>query len=146
MSTLEWQIATVFIEDAAGRLVLQLRDDKPDIPHPGHWGPWGGRVEAGETPLEGAAREVREELTLNLQPESLRFFRMMVLESPACEWHAFFWNAGDAVDQAIVTEGQRLGRFFVDEVAGGMLEGRPVHPVMLRLLDDYRAWRMKTSH
>jgi 8-oxo-dGTP diphosphatase len=141
MSAPAYQIATVFIEDAAGRLVLQLRDDKPDIPHPCHWGPWGGRVEAGESPLEGAAREVREELTLNVQVEWLRFFTMHVLESPAREWHAFFWQAGDAVDAASVTEGQRLGRFFVHEIATGTLEGRPVHPVLLCLLDDYRIWR-----
>ena len=145
MSRLEWQIATVFIEDAEGRLVLQLRDDKPDIPHPGHWGLWGGRVEAGESPLEGAAREICEELTLNVQPESLRFFTSVVLESPAREWHAFYWNAGEAIDEAVVTEGQGLGRFHLQEIATGTLEGRLVHPVMLRLLDDYRAWRKNTK-
>lgn len=141
MSTARFQIAAVFIEDADGRLVLQLRDDKPDIPHPGYWGPWGGRVEMGESPLEGAAREVREELTLNVSHNALRFFKMVVLESPVREWHVFFWHAGDAVDGAIVAEGQGMGRFFAHEIAAGTLEGRPVHPVLLRLLDDYRVWR-----
>lgn len=136
-----YQIAAVFIEDSTGRLVLQLRDDKPDIPYPGHWGLWGGRVEAGETPIEGAIREVQEELTLNVAQDALRFFRSIVLESPARTWHAFFWHAGNIVDAAIVMEGQRLGHFFVDEIAAGTLEGRPVHPVMLRLLDDFRVWR-----
>jgi 8-oxo-dGTP diphosphatase len=136
-----FQIASVFVEDAQGRLVLQLRDDKPAIPHPGHWGPWGGRVEDGETPVEGAAREVREELTLNVQVHELRYFTSVVLETPAREWHVFFWLAGDAVNDAVVTEGQRLGRFFVHEIAAGTLEGRPVHPVLLGLLDDFRVWR-----
>lgn len=141
-----FQIATVFIEDAAGRLVLQLRDDKPDIPHPGHWGPWGGRVEDGENVVEGAAREVREELTLNVQVHELRYFTSKVLESPAREWHAFFWHAGDAVNDAVVTEGQRLGCFFVHEITSGTLEGRPVHPVLLSLLDAYCIWREEIRH
>ena len=145
MSAPLYLVAAVFVEDDDSRLVLQLRDDKPDIPYPGYWGPWGGRVEDGESPIEGAAREVLEELTLNVQVNELRFFTSTVLESPAREWHAFFWKAGDAVDGAVVTEGQRLGRFHLGEIATGTLEGRPVHPVLLSLLDVYRLWR-KNHH
>lgn len=135
------QIAGVFIEDNAGRLVLQLRDDIPTISHPGHWSIWGGRVEEGESPIEAAAREVREELTLNVQVEALRFVTSGVSITPAREWYAFFWKANDAVDHAIVTEGQKMGRFTLDEIKTGTLEGRPVIPWILRTFEEFRIWR-----
>jgi len=48
--------------DADGRLLLQLRDDKPDIVNPGVWGTFGGVLEPYETPDEGFVREIEEEL------------------------------------------------------------------------------------
>ncbi len=140
MSQPMYHIAAVFIEDDEGRLVLQLRDDKQGIAYPGYWGTWGGRVEDGESPLEAAVREVFEELTLNAPMEALHFFTSTELESPTRTWHVFFWHAGALTEGAIVNEGQRLGRFHLREVAAGTLEGRPVHPVILRLLDDFCAW------
>lgn len=137
-------VAAVFVEDDAGRLVLQLRDDKPEIRHPNHWSLWGGRVEDGESPPEAAVREVFEELMLNVPAGSLRFFTSIQLDSPAREWHVFFWQAGAAVEDAVVMEGQRLGRFGLNEIAAGTLEGRPVHPVLLHLLDEFCTWRKRT--
>lgn len=137
------QIAGVFIEDDVGRMVLQLRDDIPTISHPGHWSIWSGREEEGESPIEAATREVREELTLNVQVEELRFVTSGISASPPREWFAFYWNAGAEVDHAIVTEGQRLGRFFLDEIATGTLEGRPVIPWILRTFEEFLVWREK---
>ena len=53
---------TGLLVDAHGRFLLQLRDEKPDILHPGLWGSFGGRVEPYETPDDGFLRELREEL------------------------------------------------------------------------------------
>jgi 8-oxo-dGTP pyrophosphatase MutT (NUDIX family) len=47
-----------------GRYVMQLRSEAPGIFYPGHWGLFGGAVEAGETPAEALARELDEELKL----------------------------------------------------------------------------------
>lgn len=41
--------------------------------HPGAWEITGGAVVAGETSLQGALREVEEELGLRLEPEALSF-------------------------------------------------------------------------
>ncbi|MFL6930718.1 MAG: hypothetical protein ACJ8FK_12480, partial [Xanthobacteraceae bacterium] len=42
--------ALLVLEDA--RYLLQLRDDIPPIWYPGHWGLFGGGVDAGEDAVE----------------------------------------------------------------------------------------------
>jgi len=50
-----------------GRYVLQLRDDKPDIWYPGHWGCFGGGADPAEDPVATLRRELREELALAIE-------------------------------------------------------------------------------
>ena len=45
---------------------------------PGLWGLTTGRVQAGETTVQGAVRELREELGLYTSPESLIFLKRIV--------------------------------------------------------------------
>lgn len=61
------QIAQIFLFDRNHHLIIYLRDDKPEIPFPGHWDLIGGHVEEGETPEQALVREVREEIGLELQ-------------------------------------------------------------------------------
>ncbi|HEU4752176.1 MAG TPA: NUDIX domain-containing protein [Armatimonadota bacterium] len=49
-----------------GRVLLQHRDDRPDIVYPGAWAIFGGHVEADEDPETAARREIEEELGLRL--------------------------------------------------------------------------------
>jgi 8-oxo-dGTP pyrophosphatase MutT (NUDIX family) len=62
--------ALLVLED--GRYLIQLRDDKPDIYYPGHWGLFGGAVEQGEEPLAALHRELAEEL--RLAPRDAAYF------------------------------------------------------------------------
>lgn len=55
--------AAVIVVD--GRYLMQLRDDRPGIYYPGHWGLFGGAVEPGETPLDALRRELMEEIALS---------------------------------------------------------------------------------
>ena len=55
-----------------GRYIMQLRDQKEGIFYPGHWGCFGGAVEAGEDTLHAMRRELKEEL--EFEPASLRRF------------------------------------------------------------------------
>lgn len=52
--------ALVVTED--GRYLLQLRDQKPNVWYPGHWGLFGGAIDAGETPVAALCRELTEEI------------------------------------------------------------------------------------
>ena len=48
-----------------GKILMQLRDDKPGVTHRGKWGLFGGTVDRGESYLEAASRELEEELGIN---------------------------------------------------------------------------------
>jgi 8-oxo-dGTP pyrophosphatase MutT (NUDIX family) len=49
----------VFMAKSTGRLLLCHRSGA--VEQPGTWGGWGGAIDAGETPVEGANREAEEE-------------------------------------------------------------------------------------
>lgn len=55
-----------------GSYLMQLRDDKPGIFFPGHWGLFGGAIDPGETPEEAMYRELEEEI--NFRPKEIRYF------------------------------------------------------------------------
>ena len=54
-----------------GRILTILRDDKPTIPWPNLWDLPGGGREGDESPFECAAREVYEELSIQLSKEDI---------------------------------------------------------------------------
>jgi len=56
-------------------LLVILRDDKADIPYPGHWDLPGGGREGNETPADCALRETYEEVGLQLQETDLIWTR-----------------------------------------------------------------------
>ncbi|MGG7568592.1 NUDIX hydrolase [Rhodovulum sp. DZ06] len=66
--------AVVILHDPLGRVLMQLRDDRPGVAYPGTWAPFGGGVEGAETLPEAAAREVVEELGIALRPGALSPF------------------------------------------------------------------------
>lgn len=52
-------------------ILTYLRDDKPNIPYPGHWDLPGGGREGNESPQECVLRELEEEFGLTLPGERL---------------------------------------------------------------------------
>jgi 8-oxo-dGTP diphosphatase len=63
--------AAVFLLTKDRRLILQLRDNKPDIHYPGMITAFGGGAEPGETPAECALRELAEETGIHARAENL---------------------------------------------------------------------------
>jgi len=98
----------LLIENSEGKVLLQLRDDKPDIPYPNCWGTFGGGIEGQETPEEGITREIREELGYELSnPEYFGSF-------PFDGCNIYMYRIIDHkfnLDDVTIYEGQR-GRFF----------------------------------
>src|SRR5690349_2025188 len=55
---------SALLRNPEGKLISQLRDDKPGLMFPGHWSTLGGSIEAGETPDEAMRRELIEEIEI----------------------------------------------------------------------------------
>ena len=68
------------------RLVVIHRDDIPDINWPGFWDLPGGGREAGETPLECALRETREEISLVIESSLVTWGRPYPTSSGHTAW------------------------------------------------------------
>jgi len=103
----------VVLVDAAGRILLQLRDDIPTIPFPGMWALPGGMLEAPETPLACIVREVEEELGARI-PAADVVHLMSRTRSYGVE-HTFTARLDVAAEDIRLTEGQRVAWFPVDE-------------------------------
>jgi len=56
-----------------GKILLQLRDEKPDIFYPGVWGLFGGSVDDGEKPIDALKRELLEEIGFEINSAKLLF-------------------------------------------------------------------------
>lgn len=64
------RFGSVLLVDPAGRVLLQERDEHPEI-DPDTWGFCGGHLEDDEEPLLGALRELAEETGVTLAPDAL---------------------------------------------------------------------------
>jgi 8-oxo-dGTP diphosphatase len=132
-------IATAILVDDAGRLVFQLRDNLPTIGHPDHWGLFGGRVEAGESPRAAIVRELREELGLAVNERRL-IEHGAFAETPTKTVHLFSYAAGGTIDPARLSEGQGLGRFaphVLRNLADGSLDGHPMIPIVITMVRHF---------
>ncbi len=102
-------IAAAIVIDTAGDLLLQLRDDKPDIIYPGRIGLFGGHREGDESALECVTRELAEELSYDIASE--RFVPLASREGEDSERKGgtfrgdFFVVRDIPRDKIVVTEG-----------------------------------------
>jgi 8-oxo-dGTP pyrophosphatase MutT (NUDIX family) len=114
-----------------GDILLMLRDDRPDLPNANCWATIGGAVEPGETPAEGAAREVEEELGQKIPALT----PVGTIDGVRFRSFVFATQVRWALDDLILGEGQGvdwLGRDRVTEVP----LARGVGPAIRRFLDS----------
>ena len=89
-------------------LLLQLRDEKPNLRHAGLWVPPGGHIEQEETIEQCTRREFYEET--NYYCESMNWCFALEVQHP--QWPTFllglFWSYYDENQQIKCLEGQAL--------------------------------------
>ena len=95
--------AALIVVGSGGHYLMQLRDQKPGIFYPGHWGLFGGAIDPGESPEISLRRELEEELRLRVS--GLRYFTEF------------------AFDFAFCGRGRFIRRFYEVQVAESSLQG-----------------------
>lgn len=108
-------------------MLLQLRDDRPDIPWPNCWGTFGGQIEENEGPEDALKREIWEELQYDIvTPEYFGNF-------PFDGYDIHMYRVVDPdikIEDLTVREGQR-GQFFTCEEIGDSPCAANCHEIMM---------------
>ena len=101
--------AAAILLDEDGRLLMQLRDNVPNIREPGKIGLFGGRREGDESFLDCIVREIQEELGSHLPPnrfEHLARWSGPDYAAPEGTIHAeLFLARGVPVEKLTIAEG-----------------------------------------
>lgn len=90
--------------NADGQVLLQHRDDNPNIRYPGHWALFGGSIEDDESPYAAARREILEETGYNI--ENLGLFREFVQNNK--REFAFVGEINASLAELTLSEGQGM--------------------------------------
>jgi 8-oxo-dGTP diphosphatase len=117
----EQRIRTVsaFLHNSEGKVIAQLRDDKPGLLYPACWSTLGGRVEDDETPEEAVRRELLEEIEVC---PPLSFWRMFEHRFSAedivydVDIYAYVGEIEAAIAEIRLHEGQRLAYLSVEDI------------------------------
>lgn len=79
--------SAVLLENSQGDLLIVKSDYKP------HWSLPGGIIDAGESPIEAAIREVFEETNIKISKDELRFVALASRKSLDYMMHHFIFQA-----------------------------------------------------
>lgn len=131
--------ALLVLED--GSYIMQLRDLKDNIFYPGHWGLFGGAVDAGETESEALKRELDEEL--GFKPATIKPFARLHFDLGPIGAKKVYRS----IFEVPVTYGQFSGFVLQEGMAleaidaRELLVGRPVTPY-----DSFAVWLHFARH
>jgi 8-oxo-dGTP diphosphatase len=102
-----------------GKILLQQRDDRPDLLYPGHWTTFGGAIEGDETPDRAMRRELLEEIELDLPMKlwKVEQFVLKIGEGELPGENFIYVGRIDRPAEAItLNEGQALGYFALEDL------------------------------
>ncbi len=103
----------LLLVNSKNEILLQLRDDKPDIYQPNVWGIPSGGMEKGETPEEAVLRETGEEL--DFRPSNLKLYRTFTFWNLVAHVFVSHINFPDTTHFSL-HEGQKIQFFPKEEI------------------------------
>jgi 8-oxo-dGTP pyrophosphatase MutT (NUDIX family) len=131
----------IFLHNNFDSYLLQLRDFKPSIIYPGHWGAFGGSIEEGESPSSALGRELIEEI--GYTPEAFNYFREILMYEGKLKIHMFYSNLNVSLTELCLMEGVDMGLFTREEILSKNLYSNklkkkfPMVPLLSELFDDF---------
>jgi 8-oxo-dGTP diphosphatase len=123
-------VVSALLYNLQGQVLLQHRDNNEYTVFPGHWGLFGGGVEAGESLEEALDREIWEELEYRIQHKEL----WLIAREPRATFHTFLVPLDVPLEKLVLHEGQGFGYFDADEA----LQTLKLPPVTRYVLQVYR--------
>jgi 8-oxo-dGTP diphosphatase len=122
----------IIIENSKGEVLLQLRENKPNLPFANHWTLPGGKVEFGETPLQAAIRELMEETALDTPLSFWKVYERVGNNNIRIEQHVFTSVTDRHLEAITVGEGAEL-RF----IAGKDIQSLQIAYGFDKLLEEF---------
>ncbi len=129
-------IAILYQKD---KFLMQLRDNIPSIPYPGHWALFGGHIEAGETPDVAVKREILEEIGYTLPP----FVQFGCYSDERIVRHVFHAPLLVDLNQLVLNEGWDMGLLTPEDIRRGKCysknadEVRPLGEMHQQIMLDF---------
>lgn len=97
------------------KLLLILRDNKPNIPSPNKWSLPGGAIEKNESPLKAIKRELKEEI--NIVPKNIIYLGKQVYKDGSEVYRYLSKITKDEFQHIkLGDEGQKLEFFNLNEI------------------------------
>jgi 8-oxo-dGTP pyrophosphatase MutT (NUDIX family) len=108
--------AVIILDD--GRYLMQLRDQKPGLFYPGHWGLFGGALDPGETSEAAVRRELEEEIGLTgCDPKPLTHFTFQMNSFGTISRFFFEVSVPESrLADLALTEGSGMGAFYPADI------------------------------
>ncbi|MBK8134675.1 MAG: tryptophan synthase subunit alpha [Chloroflexi bacterium] len=115
-------VVSAFLINARGNVLLQQRDEKPELRYPGRWTLFGGTVEDGELPEQAIRRELIEELDLELPLEYWTTYTCpaRTTDDTICYNHLYIGRMTRSIESLPLYEGQAMAYF--DRVRASRIE------------------------
>lgn len=108
-----YSVVGIILQDELGRMGMQLRDDIDGLAGRGLWSIFGGHMDAGETAVQTAIRELKEETGIIVKPDELEPMMRLVPDQGVHAYHYYF-RVKRAVAVAEISVGEGAGFAFLN--------------------------------
>ena len=112
-------VSVIYIIDHNENILMQLRDNNPDISCPNMWGPIGGHCEVGESPYDCCLRELFEET--NYKETVINWYKNYLIPYDSLvnnieHYISIFWANFDNQQKISCNEGQKICFLTLDNL------------------------------